>query len=90
MTRPSPSTPEQRKVHPPWNPALDELEQRIRGHRILQVIGWRVRRNRRKVLALSIPRHTCPGCFAAIYDGAAEQGWCCDCYPQRKRYEANQ
>lgn len=27
------------------------------------------------------PRDECPGCHAAIYDGAREQGWCTDCIP---------
>lgn len=27
------------------------------------------------------PRDKCPGCFLAIYDDAAMQGWCTDCYP---------
>lgn len=68
---------------------LDALEKRIHGHRILQVVRRQVRRIRAKYLALPIPRGTCPGCFSAIYDGAAKQGWCCNCFPQRKRYEAN-
>jgi len=47
-----------------------------------------VEKIRRAALALPLPRNKCPGCFSAIYDGAAEQGWCCDCYPQRARYIA--
>lgn len=43
--------------------------------------------HRREALAKPIPRNECPGCFSAIYEGAAEQGWCCDCMPQRARYE---
>lgn len=42
---------------------------------------------RKSALAEPHPRRTCPGCFACIYDGAAEQGWCCDCYPSRHKYE---
>lgn len=66
---------------------LDELERNVEAQRHLQVMVWRVRKARRAALRLSIPRRTCPGCFAAIYEGAAEQGWCCDCFPGRKRYE---
>lgn len=51
-----------------------------------QTREW-VAENRRKALAKPIPRNECPGCFSTIYDGAAEQGWCCDCYPKRKHYE---
>ena len=46
-----------------------------------------VRKARREALRSPLPRHKCPGCFSAIYEGAAKQGWCCDCYPQRKHYE---
>ena len=85
---PSSSAPTEKSDAP--TDALDALEQRIRGHRILQVVAWRVRKSRRRVLALPIPRNKCPGCFSAIYDSAAEQGWCCDCYPRRAFYEANE
>jgi ribosomal protein L37AE/L43A len=66
---------------------LDELERRVDAHLELIRLGEVVRQNRVKVLAQPIPRNTCPGCFMAIYDGAAEQGWCCDCHPKRAEYE---
>lgn len=66
---------------------LDELETNVEAHRHLQVMVWRVRKARRKALATSLPRRKCPGCFSAIYEGAADQGWCCDCFPKRKHYE---
>jgi hypothetical protein len=61
-----------------------ELERKVRAHRILQVIHWRVAKLRRAALAKPLPRNECPGCFAAIYDGAAEQGWCCDCFARKE------
>lgn len=70
-----------------WAKYPDPLERKVRGHRILQVTVWRVRKARRTALRLPIPRHTCPGCFSAIYQGAAAQGWCCDCFGQRDHYE---
>lgn len=77
-------------THKTTEAALQQLERNVRAHRIMQVVKWRVRKARRRELAKPIPRNVCPGCFAAIYDGAAEQGWCCDCYPKRAFYEANQ
>lgn len=67
--------------------ALDTIAKNIEAHRILQVTVWRVRKARREALREPLPRRTCPGCFSPIYDGAAEQGWCCDCFPKRKHYE---
>lgn len=64
---------------------VDEREQEML--RVLEVTIQRVRKARRGALRRPIPRHTCPGCFSAIYEGAAEQGWCCDCYPLRESYE---
>lgn len=52
-----------------------------------QTQEW-VANHRREVLAKPIPRNECPGCFSVIYDGAAEQGWCCYCYPRRKKISA--
>ena len=52
-----------------------------------QTQDW-VANHRREVLALPIPRNECPGCFSAIYDGAAEQGWCTNCYPRRDSYSS--
>ena len=69
--------------------AIADIEKNVRAQRIMQITVWRVRKARRKALALPIPRHTCPGCFSAIYEGAAEQGWCCDCFPKRKHIEAD-
>lgn len=67
--------------------ALTEIAKNVRAHRILQLTVWRVRKARRVALRQPIPRSTCPGCFSAIYEGAAEQGWCCDCFPKRQHYE---
>lgn len=67
--------------------ALTEIAKNVRAHRILQLTVWRVRKARRVALRQPIPRSTCPGCFSAIYEGAAEQGWCCDCFGYRKHYE---
>jgi hypothetical protein len=68
---------------------LDEVEQRIDGHNeLVRVREW-CEHHRKEVLAMPLPRNECPGCFSAIYDGAAEQGWCCDCYPQRKRHSGD-
>jgi hypothetical protein len=65
---------------------LDELEHNVEAHlELVRVQAW-CAGHRRKVLAMPIPRNECPGCFSTIYDGAAEQGWCCDCYQQRARY----
>ena len=65
---------------------LDELARNISAIEHFQEICALVSENRRKALALPIPRNQCPGCFAAIYDGAAKQGWCCDCWPLRDNY----
>jgi hypothetical protein len=62
-----PSTPDERY--------LDELEKRIEAHNLNA--EWHERNNaylallRAKYLAEPLPRSTCPGCFSAIYDGAA-------------------
>ena len=66
---------------------LDELERNVEAIEHFQELQARVSANRRKALALPIPRRTCPGCFSAIYEGAAAQGWCCDCWPMRESYE---
>lgn len=66
---------------------LDELERNVWAARHLQTIVWRVRKSRRAELRKPLPRSTCPGCFSAIYEGAAEQGWCCDCFGSRAHYE---
>lgn len=65
---------------------LDELERNMDAIEHFEALCDQVSANRRKELAKPIPRHTCPGCFSAIYDGAAEQGWCCDCWPLRDSY----
>jgi hypothetical protein len=69
-----------------WTPCsyrcahLDEVERRIDAHDELQRFkGW-VEKRRAKVRALPLPRNECPGCFSSIYDGAAAQGWCCNCF----------
>jgi hypothetical protein len=53
---------------------------------VLAITREHVREARRKAIAKPLPRNECPGCFVAIYDGAAKQGWCCDCYPSRAEY----
>ena len=65
---------------------LDELGRNVDAWNHLQEIIARVKANRLEELAKPIPRNTCPGCFSAIYYGAAAQGWCCDCYPIRDSY----
>lgn len=66
---------------------LDELERNVEAHlELVRIKEW-CAGHRRKVLAMPTPRNECPGCFVTIYDGAAEQGWCCDCYPHRARHE---
>lgn len=66
---------------------LDQLERNVDAWNHLQEMIARVKANRLKELAKPIPRNTCPGCFSSIHDGAAAQGWCCDCYPIRESYE---
>ncbi len=66
---------------------LDELEQNMKAMEHFEEVLERVKKNRLEALALPIPRNTCPGCFSAIYEGAAAQGWCCDCFPIRDSYE---
>jgi hypothetical protein len=46
-----------------------------------------VDKNRREAMAKPIPRNECPGCFSIIYDDAAAQGWCTNCFPHRAKYE---
>jgi hypothetical protein len=64
---------------------LDALEARIEAHN--RNYEWHQQNNaylakeRAKVLAMPLPRNTCPGCFCAIYDLAAKDGWCLDCDP---------
>ena len=65
---------------------LDELERNVSAIEHFQEICARVSANRREALRLPIPRNTCPGCFSAIYDGAAKQGWCLICWPLRDSY----
>jgi len=45
-------------------------------------------KHRQKVLAMPLPRNECPGCFCRIYDEAAKQGWCADCF-HGAEYEIN-
>jgi hypothetical protein len=75
----------------PDNKYLDDLEKRVNAHVLNHEIWEKIKRDhaalRRTLLAEGPPRSTCPGCFSAIYDGAAEQGWCCDCMPKRSKYE---
>lgn len=66
---------------------LDELEANVNALRELEEMHARVSTYRRLLLKLPAPRSTCPGCFSAIYEGAAKQGWCTDCYPLRASYE---
>lgn len=66
---------------------LEELEENVTALEHLKAMQARVSESRRKALAKPIPRNECPGCFAAIYDGAAKQGWCTNCYPLRASYE---
>jgi hypothetical protein len=67
----------------PYGPRRSDeegLERRVDAHLELVKIQERVAKHRAEVLAKPLPRNECPGCFMAIYDGAAEQGWCCDCF----------
>lgn len=66
---------------------VSKMERNVMAHRQLQVTIWRVRKARRVELRKPLPRRTCPGCFSAIYEGAAAQGWCCDCFKSREHYE---
>lgn len=70
---------------------LDEMEKRINAHILNSEIWDQINRDhaaiRRELLAEGPPRDTCPGCFSAIYEGAARQGWCLDCIPRRGHYE---
>lgn len=43
---------------------------------------------RARVLAMPLPRNECPGCFSAIYDLAAKDGWCTDCNPALRRVDS--
>lgn len=71
--------------------ALDALEARVTAHiefeEEMARIDAHLSAERRTLLDSGPPRGQCPGCFAAIYDGARKQGWCCDCFPQRAKYE---
>lgn len=70
---------------------LDQLERRIDAHNAhhdeMQRIDAYLNTERRDLLDKPAPRNKCPGCFSAIYHGAAAQGWCCDCHPKRVKYE---
>jgi hypothetical protein len=79
-----------RSLIPNLTPAktLDELERNISSVEQFQEICAQVDANRRRELAKPIPRDTCPGCFSPIYEGAAAQGWCCNCFPTRQSYES--
>lgn len=70
---------------------LDHLERKIEAHNAnhdeIERITAYINAERRAILDGPQPRDTCPGCFSAIYDGAAKQGWCCDCMPKRAKYE---
>lgn len=74
---------------PKMTPAktLDELERNVSAIEHFQNLQARLSAMRRVELAKPLPRATCPGCFSAIYAGAARQGWCCDCFPIRASYE---
>lgn len=63
-------------------------EEEKRANVLKKTQEW-VAQHRRQVLKKPIPRNECPGCFSVIYDGAAEQGWCCDCYPRRRQFAAS-
>lgn len=70
---------------------LDHMERRVNAHvahhEEMERIGAYLNAERRAILDGPRPRDICPGCFATIYDGAAKQGWCCDCMPKRAKYE---
>lgn len=68
---------------------LDELERNVEAHLELQRVKEWCENHRATLLYISPPRTECPGCFARIYDGAAEQGWCCDCFASRHRYASD-
>ena len=80
-----------REFTPHGEEYLDALEKRIDAHNAnvaaRQEIDAYLKDARTAILRQPIPRDQCAGCFSAIYDGAAAQGWCCDCYPQRHKYE---
>jgi hypothetical protein len=62
-----------------------ELEQRVDAHlELVRIQEW-CEQHRKKVLAMPLPRNECPGCFSAIHDGAALDGWCWDCNPSRAK-----
>lgn len=71
--------------------AIAALEKRIGSHiefeEEMERITAHLNEERRRLLDNPAPRGTCPGCFAAIYEGAAAQGWCMDCLPAKTKYE---
>ncbi len=75
---------------PKMKPAttLDELERNVAAIEEFERVKVYVSGIRRRILGNPLPRAQCPGCFSHIYEGAAAQGWCCDCWPNRLRYAA--
>lgn len=71
----------------PYEQSCAELERKVEAHNQIAEIDQWLADARRSVLKEGPPRSQCPGCFSSIYDGAARQGWCCDCMPKRSRYE---
>lgn len=53
----------------------------------LQMGRDRVERKRAGLLHQGPPRNECPGCFSALYDKAAEDGWCLNCKHLQPAYE---
>lgn len=80
-------SPLQSKDGEAFERSCEELERNVDAHNAMVELRAHVNAARLGVLAQPIPRNECPGCFSAIYDGAAKQGWCCDCYPKRSKYE---
>lgn len=74
-------------VNDDYERSCQELEARVWMHNELVRMAGVVNECRRRALEQPLPRNECPGCFSAIYDGAAKQGWCCDCMPKRSKYE---
>lgn len=67
---------------------LEALEKRVEAHN--RNYEWHEQNKaylaaaRARVLAMPLPRNECPGCFMAIYEGAAKDGWCTDCNPNNR------
>jgi hypothetical protein len=62
-----------------------DLERKVDAQNELGRVQEWVAAHRAKVLAMPIPRNECPGCFSAIYELAAADGWCWDCNPTRRK-----